>query len=181
VTLAERIVALHEALNARRIPHAFGGAIALAYATQEPRGTRDIDLNIFVPVAEADAVLDALPRGIEAPGDAAATIRRDGQVRLFWDDTPIDLFFNYAPIHDEAARHRRSVPFEGTRIPVLGPIELAVFKAMFSRGRDWGDLEEMADAGTLDRKAVRANLVDLVGEDDERVARLDELARPAGS
>jgi hypothetical protein len=180
VTLAERILALNEALKARRIPFAFGGAIALAYATEEPRGTRDIDLNVFVPVADADAVLDALPAGVERPADILARIERDGQVRLLWDGTPIDLFFNYAPIHDEAARHRRSVPFEGTRIPVLGPIELAVFKAVFSRGRDWGDLEEMAEAGTFDYGAVRSNLVELVGEDDERVARLDGIGRNPG-
>jgi hypothetical protein len=32
VTLRERIVALHAALDAQAIPHAFGGAIALAFA-----------------------------------------------------------------------------------------------------------------------------------------------------
>ena len=177
MTLAERILALHAALRGHRIPHAFGGAIALAYATEEPRGTRDIDVNVFMPADQAGRALAALPSGIAQAEDTAAVIARDGQVRLWWDGTPIDLFFNYAPIHDEAARHRRSVEFEGTRIPVLGPVELAVFKAVFNRLRDWGDLEEMAAAGTLDVPAVRAALGEMVGEDDERVARLDEVVR----
>lgn len=177
MTLADRVVGLHEALKRKRIPHAFGGAIALAYATEEPRGTRDIDVNVFVDARNSQRVLAALPEGIARDDDTADAIARDGQVRLWWDDTPVDLFFNYAPIHDEAAQHRRSVPFEGRTIPVLGAVELAIFKAMFDRGRDWGDLEEMAAAGELDLAAVRDGLEALIGPEDERYARLDDAYR----
>ncbi|HEX8744568.1 MAG TPA: nucleotidyl transferase AbiEii/AbiGii toxin family protein [Thermoleophilaceae bacterium] len=176
MTLAERLVALHRALSRRRVPHAFGGAIALAYWTLEPRGTRDIDVNVFVPAAEAERVLRALPEGVARPEGTAATIERDGQVRLWWDDTPVDLFFDYVPVHEEAARNRRTVPFEGTRIPVLGPTELAVFKAMFDRTRDWADVEAMAAAGTLDVEAVKTTLRTLVEADDPRFERLDAAA-----
>ena len=177
MTLAERLVALHRALTRRRIPHAFGGAIALAYWTLEPRGTRDIDVNVFVPASGAARVLRALPEGVDRPEGIEETIARDGQTRLWWDDTPLDLFFDYVPVHEEAARNRRTVPFEGTRIPVLGPVELAVFKAMFDRTRDWADLEAMAAAGTLDVAAVKATLRTLITEDDERFTRLDEAVR----
>ncbi|HEX8647111.1 MAG TPA: nucleotidyl transferase AbiEii/AbiGii toxin family protein [Thermoleophilaceae bacterium] len=177
MTLPERLVALHRALTRRRIPHAFGGAIALAYWTLEPRGTRDIDVNVFVDSGRAERVLRALPDGVAQPEGTAEAIARDGQIRLWWDDTPVDLFFDYVPVHEEAARNRRTVPFEGTRIPVLGPTELAVFKAMFDRTRDWADVEAMAAAGTLDVKAVKATLRTLVPRGDERFARLDEAAR----
>lgn len=177
MTLPERLVALHRALTRRRIPHAFGGAIALAYWTLEPRGTRDIDVNVFVDASEAGRVLRALPDGVDRPEGAAEAVARDGQIRLWWDDTPLDLFFAYAPLHEEASRHRRTVPFEGTRIPVLGPTELAVFKVMFDRTRDWADLEAMAAAGTLDVEAVKATLRTLIDSGDERYARLDEAAR----
>jgi len=102
-------------------------------------------------------------------------IARDGQIRLWWEGTPTDLFFDYAPIHDEAARNRRTVPFEGIRIPVLGPVELAVFKVMFDRTRDWADLEAMAERGTLDLEAVRARLEEMLDEGDARFARLGAL------
>ena len=46
--LVERIVAVAASLEAAEIPWALGGALALAYATNEPRGTRDIDVNVFV-------------------------------------------------------------------------------------------------------------------------------------
>lgn len=180
MTLAERLVTLHRALTRRRIPHAFGGAIALAYWTLEPRGTRDIDVNVFVPASDAERVLRALPEGVAQPEGTAEAIQRDGQIRLWWDDTPVDLFFDYVPIHEEAARNRRTVPFEGTRIPVLGPTELAVFKVMFDRTRDWADVEAMAAAGTLDTDAVRAALAKLVEDDDPRLERLDEAVARAG-
>jgi hypothetical protein len=173
VTLAERVVALHRALARRRISHAFGGAIALAYWTLEPRGTRDIDLNVFVAAARAARALRALPDGVVLPKETAETIARDGQIRLWWDDVPIDLFFDYAPVHAESARHRRVVPFEGVRIPVLGPVELAAFKAIFDRTRDWADLEAMIAAGTLDREALRATLETMIPRDDPRFERLD--------
>jgi hypothetical protein len=155
MTLPERIVEIHRSLSKAGIPHAFGGAIALAYATLDPRGTSDVDVNIFTPADAPERALSALPEGIAQPEGTVETIKRDGQIRLWWDETPIDLFFDYVPLHDEAARNRRTVPFEGEQIPILGPVELAVFKVMFDRTRDWADLEAMLEAGTLDLSAVR--------------------------
>jgi hypothetical protein len=175
MTLPERIVAIHRALSKASLPHAFGGAIALAYATLDPRGTSDVDVNIFTPASAPERALSALPDGIAQPPGTAEVIARDGQVRLWWDETPIDLFFDYVPLHDEAARHRRTVPFEGEQIPILGPVELAVFKVMFDRTRDWADVEAMMEAGTLDLPAVRSAVEQLVDADDDRLRRLDAL------
>jgi hypothetical protein len=179
MTLPERVVALHQALARSRLPHAFGGAIALAYWTQDPRGTSDIDLNVFIPAGDCARALRRLPEDVLQPPDAEDTVARDGQIRLWWDETPLDLFFNYADVHDEAARHRRTVPFAGKRIPILGPIELAVFKVMFDRTRDWADIEAMLAAGTLDLDAARSMLQPLLDADDHRFARLDEAVRRA--
>jgi hypothetical protein len=68
----------------------------------------------------------------------------------------------------------RAVPFADARIPVLGPVELAVLKAMFDRTRDWADLEAMVTAGTLDVDAVRASLETMVDGGDPRLGRLTE-------
>lgn len=181
MTLAERLLELHARLSTASIEHAFGGAIALAYWTLEPRGTRDIDINLFVPAEECEPALAALPDAIALDKGTAETVARDGQVRLWWDDTPIDLFFSYEPFHDEAARNRRLVPFEDEQIPVLGPVELAVFKAIFDRTRDWADVEAMLAAGNLDFDAVRDHLVRLVGEGDGRIAHLETALRRVAS
>lgn len=179
MTLPERLVALHRALARHRIPHAFGGAIALAYWTLDPRATSDIDINVFLPAADAAKLLRALPSEVAQPDGTAEAIARDGQIRLWWDETPVDLFFDTVPAHADAARHRRTVGFARTRIPVLGPEELAVFKAMFDRTRDWADIEAMLAAETLDLDAVRETLQTMVADNDHRFARLDEALRRA--
>ena len=177
MTLPERLVALHRALARRRIPHAFGGAIALAYWTLDPRGTSDIDVNIFVPADACAGALALLPPGVEQAAGTAETIVRDAQVRLWWDGTPVDLFFDSVPVHEDAARHATTVPFAEIQIPVLGPIELAVFKVMFDRTRDWADIEAMLAAQTLDVDAVGAVLRTMLDSDDPRLARLDATAK----
>lgn len=179
--LAERLHAIHEALDRGGVEHAFGGAIALAFWTEEPRGTRDIDINVFVAPEDCEAVLRRLPAGVSYDERTVATIIRDGQVRLLWGETPVDLFFSSLPIHDQAARHRRMVVFEGEEIPILGPLELALFKAMFDRTRDWADIEEMLAARSFDPDELRGLIGDHAGVADARLTRLDEaLVRASG-
>lgn len=175
--LASRLLELHRELTRHEIPHAFGGAIALAYWTLDPRGTSDLDVNVFVPHGDAARALAALPAAIEQPPATEATIVRDGQVRLWWEDTPIDLFFNTVPVHEQAAKHARTVRFADHEIPVLGPIELVVFKAMFDRTKDRADIEAVVAAGAVDLDAVRATLAGMLASDDVRFARLDEAIR----
>ena len=177
--LPDRLLAIHASLEAAAIRHAFGGAIALAYWTREPRGTRDLDINVFMPPEECEIALRALPPGVSYDETDVATIKRDGQARLDWEGTPVDLFFSSLPIHDEAEAHRRQVPFEGEQIPILGPLELAVFKVMFDRTRDWADIEAMLEAGTLDVDALREHVTGLVGEHDHRLARIDDALERA--
>ena len=174
-TLVEKVLALSEALTAAGVDHAFGGAIALAYCTEDPRGTRDVDVNAFVPASEPGRVLAALPPGVTVPPSTADVIIREGQVRLWWDDTPVDLFLDYAPLHAQAARGSRDVPFAGRQIRVLGPVELVLFKALFDRPKDWVDIATVVDAGAVDRDDVRDGLIALLGADDPRVERWDAL------
>jgi hypothetical protein len=181
MTLEEKLVAVHESLAEASIPHAFGGAIALAYWTENPRGTSDIDVNIFIDESECARGLEALPSAVPQPPETEETCRRDGQIRLWWDGTPIDLFFDNVPVHAEAAAHRRVVPYVGTRIPILGPLELAVFKAMFDRTQDWADIEHMLVARTLDADEVRGIIESMLGEADPRVKRLDEAVERAAT
>lgn len=175
-TLVQKVLDLSRALTEADVPHAFGGALALAYCTEDPRGTRDIDVNAFVPATAPKPVLAALPAGVRVPPGTAACISEEGQVRLWWDDTPVDLFLDYAPLHAQAARGARTVPFAGTQIHVLGPVELVLFKALFDRPKDWVDIATVVEARAVDRRRVRRDLVRLLGADDARVATWDALA-----
>ncbi|MBC8363820.1 MAG: hypothetical protein H8E59_02325 [Actinobacteria bacterium] len=174
-SLAEQVVAIHGSLEAAGIPHAFGGALALAWCTEQARGTIDIDVNLFVGVEEADAALAALPAEVTVSDANRAAIADGGQARLWWDATPIDVFFNTSGFHAEAAGRADHRWFEGTRVPFLSCRDLAVFKTFFNRTRDWADLEEMAAAGNLDTAAVVGEVARHLGEDDERVERLRSL------
>ena len=175
MNLVERIVALHRALDAADVPHAFGGALALAWCTERARGTIDIDVNVFVPNDEADLVYAALPAGVPVTDDDRAAVARDGQTRLWWDQTPVDVFFNTTDFHVQAAERARLEDFAGARVPFLACRDLAVFKAFFNRTKDWADLEEMHTAGALDAEAVLGVLALYLGGDDDRIERLRAL------
>jgi hypothetical protein len=179
MTLPEKIVALHEALEAGGVPHAFGGALALAWCTQRARGTIDVDVNLFVPPDQATKVLRVLPSGVAWSDDDADRIESEGQARLWWDTTPVDVFFSTTDFHQRIASRVRHEPFLGIDVPFLACRDLAVFKAFFDRTQDWADLEAMAAAGSLDIEAVLGVLTDYLGGDDPRVARLRALGRPA--
>lgn len=178
MTLVERIVAIHRSLAAAGVPHAFGGALALAWCTQQARGTIDIDLNLFLAPTDVTGTLGALPAGIAWGPDDVARLERDGQARLWWDSTPVDVFFNTTEFHDRVAERARWEPLAGEDLPFLACRDLAVFKAFFNRTKDWADLEAMAEAGTLDVEAVLGVLVRYLGAADERVDRLRALDPP---
>src|SRR5215204_1878555 len=97
--LGDKVLALDRALRSAGLPHAIGGAIALAFHVEEPRATRDIDLNIFIAAEEARRGFDALPPEVVWNDDDLATVLRDGQVRVYWDEHPVDLFFVTHPFH----------------------------------------------------------------------------------
>jgi hypothetical protein len=92
-TLPEKIVAIHERFEQDAVAHAFGGALALAYYA-EPRATDDIDVNVFLAPADFPAIERALaPLGVDAEHIDRVALERDGQCRLHWGRTPVDLFF----------------------------------------------------------------------------------------
>ena len=173
--LVDKIVALHDALDAARLPHAFGGALALAWCTERARGTIDIDVNVFVDAALSADAFDALPDGVTRTADDLAQCIRDGQVRLWWDSTPIDLFTNTTDFHRAAADRAVTHTFASRDVPFLCCSDVAVFKAFFNRPRDWADVEEMVAAGTLDADLALGALVHYLGADDDRVTRLGAL------
>ncbi|MGI8793438.1 MAG: nucleotidyl transferase AbiEii/AbiGii toxin family protein [Acidimicrobiales bacterium] len=172
LSLAERIVALDRALDV--VPHAFGGALALAYYA-EPRATVDIDLNVFVGTDRFDdvaALLAALGADVSDAG-LRDLVLRDGQARVMWESTPIDLFFAYDPFHHAAESSVRRVPFASTTIPVLGPEHLVVCKAVFNRPKDWVDIDSLLSAGTaLDSAEVLRWVGRIAGDTDPRYDRI---------
>jgi hypothetical protein len=175
-SLPEKVSAIHDRLDQAGIPHALGGALALAYYA-EPRATIDIDLNVFVPPEDYPRVLDALgPLGVGDSVDAAV-FERDGQCRLWWGRNPVDLFFAKLPIHDAMRREARTVPFGDDELPILAPEHLTTCKAIFDRPKDWLDIEQiLASVEHLDMAEIERWLDEIIGADDPRAQRFDRLA-----
>ncbi|MEX0873855.1 MAG: hypothetical protein WD646_13955 [Actinomycetota bacterium] len=176
--LDEKIVAIGEVLRSHGIPHAIGGAIALAYYG-EPRTTIDIDVNVFVDADRAGPVLDVLAGlGIDGVSDETiGIVSRVGQIELLWDETPIDLFFMNHPLHRECAKRVRQVPFGTDVIKILAVEDLVLFKIAFNRRKDWIDLEQVlfATAGTFDLNYLRRWADDLFENGDPRLIELQAV------
>jgi hypothetical protein len=178
--LAGRIVAAHEMLDSMGVAHQFGGAIALAWY-RNPRATTDIDVNVTISPEDADPVLGALVHlGVSVSQADRAVIRRDGQARLDWDGSYLDVFFATFELHRAMAERSREVSFGPVRIPILSPEHLTVCKAVFDRPKDWLDIEEMIAWGTaIDAGGTLGWVREILGEESEQYARLAALLERA--
>jgi hypothetical protein len=151
----EQVLAVHRALAAAAIPHAIGGAVALAHYA-EPRPTKDIDVNVFLPP------------------DGRPEVERT--LEPFEDRDQVHLFFSEDALHAAMPAAVREVPFAGATIPLIASEHLIVRKAMLDRPKDWLDIEAILVATEpLDVGEIRAWLRRLAGADDPRFAKLDAL------
>lgn len=171
--LSSKIVGVHEMLDSLHVPHQFGGAIALAWY-RSPRATTDIDLNITLAPSQAVPVLGALSHlGVTISEPDRALIERDGQARLDWSGSYLDLFFATLELHREMAKCSREVSFGPVHIPILSPEHLIVCKAIFDRPKDWVDIDEIVRWGTaVDASEVLRWIDELLGGGCAQRARL---------
>ena len=180
--LDEQIVAIERAFVDGAIPHAFGGAQALAYYGSV-RATHDIDVNVFLPASEAERVLDTLTSlGARVDDRVRAQIARDEQTRVRWARTPIDLFFAYDALHESSLARRRRVDFFGDPIHILSGEDLILYKATFDREKDWNDIAGMifAAPGRFDFDYVREFLGRIDDDERRRIERLERLIASGG-
>lgn len=168
------MVALHEALRTAGLPHAFGGALALAYYA-EPRPTADIDLNVFVPESGSRQVRAALaPLGVEAEHDPPGG---NGELRLRWQRQQVHVFLSTDPLHEAMDGAVRELPCNGTVVPIVAPEHLVIRKAMLDREKDWTDIAAiLANTDRLDRGEVESWLERLASRSDPRAAKFRRLA-----
>ncbi len=180
--LVELIVAVHDHLDGAAVSHAFGGALALGYVAQ-PRGTVDIDVNVFLSPAEMDRVVTAL-RPLDLVPEAAAEDRIPVAGIRFahpTDPFPVDVFPSIDDRYREAEARRVHHPFgrRGNVLPFLSAEDLCVFKLSFGRPQDWVDVRAIAVARpALDVEYVEHQLVGLRGPTMyPRLARLRSFLR----
>lgn len=165
--------------------HAFGGALALAYYA-EPRGTVDVDVNVFVPFDEANDVVNGFATLGFTPEQPPDQWSPAAGVRLLpaQGTTPLDLFFSLDASYDEIARRKLWFPFGADRrpLPFLSAEDVVIFKLSFGRDKDWVDLRRLvAGVPTIDLAYIERQVLGLRGSTmHPRLARLRAITRQAG-
>ncbi len=176
--IADRLLIITREFQKARIPHALGGAIALAFYS-EPRATADLDINIFLHPDHREVVLRVLSSivTIDDRDSVASSIDQSGQARIRWEDTPIDLFFANTPLHDSCADRIKWVDYLTEKIPILSPEDLIIYKVAYDRPQDWLDIGKMFTFSglNLDKDYIRRWIEDIFDPDDRRIARLEAL------
>lgn len=182
-TAAEAAREIADALSAEGLPYAIGGALALGVAGV-PRGTLDVDVNVFSGEESLPRVIAALRSlGVRLDPEAAlAAARAEGMFVGIWDGMRIDVFVPSIPFSHEAARTVVEVRAEGWTGRFLSPEAIAVFKLLFFRLKDRSDLERLVAVrgARLDHAYVRRWIVEMMGEDDERVRAWDDIVARLG-
>jgi hypothetical protein len=175
---------LARALQERGVPYAIGGALAFGI-WGEVRATLDIDLNVFVPLDGLAPVLDALAAvGARVdPAVAKEQAREEGMFLASWGPYRVDVFVPSIDFSWEAQRTVREEQVEGHAYAFLSPEALAVFKLLFFRPKDRLDLEKLVfiQGAELDCGYVRARMVEMMGEGDERVREWDRIVADFGA
>jgi hypothetical protein len=183
VEFVDQVVALHDALVDLGLPHAFGGALSLAYHAT-PRGTVEIDLNVFLSSDHALSTIEQLEAlGIGPPPNGIEGAIPTEGLRCPWDDTHVDLFLSYDAEFFESVRTRVEVhAFEdsGHRLhdlPFLSAEDLCIFKITFNRQKDWADIEAMLEEAPLNEAYVQQWLLHLRGDHEwPRISRFLDLS-----
>ena len=169
---------LASALDEQTIPYAVGGAIAFGL-WGDPRGTHDVDINLFVNHDQFDAAIDVLVQaGVEFDRAAARAADLAGDVIIGWHSgMRVDIFTPSIPFAWEAMNTVVRVQGPGGNAAYLSAEALAVFKLLFFRPKDILDVEKLiqVQGESFDRSYVREWLVQMMGEDDERVIALDNI------
>lgn len=180
VYLPHQIIEIHRIFDDYRIPHAFGGAIALAY-WGTPRYTHDIDVNVFMPTEHHPIVVQALATliDIDRLDNVHRQLREDAQTRIRWRELPVDVFLSNLDFHDSMSQRIHIVDFVGTSIPVLSAEDLIICKSVFDRPKDWGDIADILRirGSDLDSAYIMGWLGEFFEEEDERIERMAGLWR----
>lgn len=169
---------LADELERSGIPYAVGGAIAYGLHAP-PRATNDVDLNVFVKPDDLEATFEALERG-------GATVNHEQAKRSAVDrgdfiarfrGMRVDVFVPSIPLSSAAAGRVRQGVLLGRPIAVLSAEDLVLFKLLFYRAKDINDIMRLVafQGEALDHGYVRGWLLDMVGEEDERMTTWDRI------
>lgn len=169
---------LAAALDAAGCEYALGGAIALGFWA-EPRGTLDVDLTLFLPVAHPSSCIRLLQNiGCEVQSNQAIqSLTEHGFCQVEFGGRRVDIFLPLIPFYEQARLRRQKVILGDQPVMIWDAETLCVFKMMFFRRKDLADVEQVlrVQIAEFNTQWVREQLVEMYGKLDPRIAQWDEL------
>lgn len=146
-----------------------------------PRGTLDVDLDVFEGTDRLDVVFGALVAAgvIVDEAEARRTVDERGDFRGSYHGMRIDVFVAFNEYHAAVRDRRVQRQILGRPMWILSAEDTLIFKVLFDRGKDWIDLERLIALrkGSLDREYVCDWLRRWLDAGDDRLTRLEALWR----
>lgn len=181
---------LEEVFDRLRLKRSYGGAIAYNYYGP-PRLTQDVDVLALVPDTRIPALVEELSAAGCAHGDRDP---RPVTLRPVLDDLRgkahlavflcrgirTELFVPWHPFHHRVLERSPERDLEGRRIRIHAAEDLVVFKKIFDRPKDLGDIKAilLAQKGKLDLERLRSDAQELLS--DTSYAELEALIERFG-
>jgi hypothetical protein len=178
---------LEEVFARLQVRRSYGGAIAYNYYAP-PRLTQDVDVLALVPDMKIPALLHEFsaagcrhlnpdPRPVELEA-VMEDIRSKAHLAAFaCMGIRTELFVPWHPFHYRVLERSPQRDLEGRKIQIHAPEDLIVFKKVFDRPKDIGDIKAMlmAQKGKLDIERLQGDARQLLT--DESYQELESLVR----
>ncbi len=181
---------LEEVFDRLGLRRSYGGAIAYNYYGP-PRLTQDIDLLALIPDLKAPSLVDELaragcrhddrnPRAIEIRA-VLDDLRSKAHLAVFvCHGIRTEIFVPWHPFHHRVIERSPERDLEGRRIRIHAPEDLIIFKKIFDRPKDIGDIKAilLAQKGKLDFQRLKSDARELL--QDESYRELEALISQLG-
>ncbi len=163
-----------------QLPRSYGGAIAYNYYGP-PRLTQDVDVLALVPDTKVPELLEEFSsagcrhlnpeaRPVE-PHAVLHDLRSKAHLAAFaCKGIRTELFLPWHPFHYRVLERSPQRDLEGRMIRIHAPEDLIVFKKVFDRSKDIGDIKAMlmAQKGKLDIGRLKSDAQQLLAHDGYR-------------
>jgi hypothetical protein len=160
---------LEDLFDRHGLERSYGGAIAYNYYGP-PRLTRDVDVLVHAPDVKVPSILADLaaagcthgsrtPRPIELRA-VLADLRGKAHMTVFQvHKIRTEVFVPWHPYHHRVLERSPERELEGRRIRIHSPEDLIVFKKIFDRPKDIGDIKAilLAQKGRLDLGRIKSD------------------------
>ena len=172
------------------VRRSYGGAIAYNYYGP-PRLTQDVDVLVLAPDMRIPALMDEFITAGCQHGDARpqpidlravlADLRGKSHLAVFLcQGVRVEVFAPWHPFHHRVLDRSPQRDLEGRQIRIHAAEDLIVFKKIFDRPKDLGDIRAMlmTQKGSLDLARIREEAKALLS--DESWNELDALLTEYG-